>query len=122
MSEGDAWRAVDLVRALTTHQDWFRVGVGNLGPRTLRLFETWFEDPDLQRFLHVNRYQGVLWFNKESYEQLLGWLLAVAAVAELAEGAEGVEARLVEHHTLVSQLLEAGERSGYRVEGLLEGV
>ena len=122
VSEGDAWRAVDLVRALTTHQDWFRVGVGNLGPRTLRLFETWFEDPDVQRFLHVNRYQGVLWFNKESYEQLLGWLLAVAAVAELAEGAEGVEARLVEHHTLVSQLLEAGERSGYRVEGLLEGV
>jgi hypothetical protein len=122
VSVGESLRAIDLVRVLTIHQGWFGEEAGDPAARPLRLLQAWFEDLDVQRYLGVNRYQGTLWFNQESYEQLLGWMLAVAAVAELAQGGAGAQARLVEHYRLIRQLLEAGERSGYRVEGLLEEV
>lgn len=41
---------------------------------------SWLKDGEVQRFLQVNRYLGVLWFNHESFGQLLGWMLSLAAV------------------------------------------
>ena len=68
----------------------------------------------------MNRYQDVLWFNKEAFDQLLWWLLLVAEVNAAArrppaEAGEQIHAC----YGVVRQLRQAEEESGYQVEELL---
>jgi hypothetical protein len=86
------------------------------------VLETLLQDGDVQRFIHVNRSQGVLWFNKEAFEEMLWWLLLVGVVEAQAEErpAEEISALIAARYAVVRRLREAGERSGYRVERLLE--
>jgi hypothetical protein len=78
--------------------------------------------------LQINRYQGVLWFNHESFDQLLGWMLIIAAIAIVAEPEEAdgrvdpreVPRRIVDIYKSLQQLQEAEARSGYQVEKVLE--
>lgn len=37
--------------------------------------------PEVHRYLRTNRWNGRLWFNKERFEELLGWLSAINALA-----------------------------------------
>jgi hypothetical protein len=89
------------------------------------VLESWLRDDEVQRFLQVNRYGGALWFNKEAFEQLLGWMLRVAVVAltvdPLRSKAE-VAQEIAACYELVAKLQQAEEESGYQVEGLLEAV
>jgi len=87
-----------------------------------RVLEALLRDGDVQRFIGVNRYQGVLWFNKESFAELLWWLLLVGVLeAQTAVGrpAEAVSTDITARYAVTRKLREAAERSGYRVEGLL---
>ena len=88
-----------------------------------RLLESWFQDGDVQQFLGVNRYRDVLWFNKEAFDQMLGWTLTVAVIACAANplcGADEVAEEVVGCYDIVRQLQQAEEASGYQVEKLLE--
>ena len=78
---------------------------------------------EVQQFIRVNRYGGVLYFNKEAYEQLCGWLLLPAVVDSLATLTEdeAVE-QIAERYAVVQKLLDAADESEYQVEKLLEGV
>jgi hypothetical protein len=121
LDEGAARHAVTVIKLLTTHQRWFS-GEGGEKARAYAVLEALLRDGDVQQFLGVNRYRDVLWFNKESYAQLLGWLFLVA-VLELGTGtaAQGREAaeRIMEAFAVVRELERAGEASEYQVEKLL---
>jgi hypothetical protein len=81
------------------------------------------EDGDVRRFLQINRYQDVLWFNQESFTELLGWLLLGAEIeAHAAVGRPAEEAAdlIAARYAVVRRLRQAGAGSGYRVERLLE--
>lgn len=128
LDEAAAWRKVELVRILTSHQDWYEM----LEPQedaAYRLVHTWLEDSDIQRFLLFHRYQGILWFNKESFEELMWWMYAVSAVSILAAGLSGQVGEsldaaalqpLVDSYRFIGVLLEAEESSGFQVEKLLD--
>jgi very-short-patch-repair endonuclease/glycosidase len=82
-------------------------------------------DTDVQQFLHVNRHAGVLWFNRESFEQLLGWLDVAARVglgADPARSAEEAAAALSVCRSVLDELQRAADKSGYQVERLLGAV
>ena len=129
MEEGAAWRAVELVRILTSHQDWFEVREPE-DERAYHILRSWLEDSDVQRFLQINRYQGVLWFNHESFDDLLKAMLSVAVVGTLANlekhagqsARSEVASRIQEHERLIQQLQAAEEKSAYQVEKLLDAV
>jgi len=91
--------------------------------RAYRLLEAWFQDGDVQQFLQVNRYRDVLWFNKEAFDQMLGWTLTVAVIETAANplcGADEVAEEVVGCYEIVQQVQKAEEASGYQVEKLLE--
>jgi len=123
MEVGDAWLSVSLVCFLTSHQDWFENLVGDLADSYLVL-RSWMQDRDLQRFLKVHRFQGVLWFNKEAFEALCWWAFVINVIRR------GVEVGVVDEillddgilssYKLINKLLEAAEVSDYQVEKLLE--
>jgi hypothetical protein len=122
LDEGAAWRAVTTIHLLTSHQRWFEVrGPGQ--PQAHDVLERWLNDDEVQRFVQVNRYRDVLWFNKESFEQLLWWMLAVAVVGSSADplrpGAQ-VARDIAAAFDVVRRCQSAAEQSGYQVERLLE--
>jgi glycosidase len=122
LDERMAWRAVRMVNVLITHQRWFEMRApGKEG--AYEAFESWLKDEEVQQFLQVNRYRGVLWFNKEAFEELLWWMMLLAAVAISADPlrpAATVAQEIVAVYDVLSELQRAAEQSGYRVETLLE--
>jgi hypothetical protein len=81
-----------------------------------------FASPRGQRFLGVHRYGDTLWFDREAFTELVGWMMTAATVAAIADGAEDVHSRIVEIQRAVDLVDSAGEDSGYRLSEFLESV
>ena len=86
---------------------------------------TLFTDREVQQFLNVNCYQETLWFNKESYEELLSWLFFVTVVEmyssfEISE--DKIQSELIRYSLIIEELLKMGESSGYQIEKLLKNL
>ena len=102
-----AWQTL-LLKVLIAHQRWFEVGTAR------QVLESLLRDGDVRYLIQVNRYRGVLWFNKEAFEELLDWLLFVAVIAP---GADEEQSR-----AFIEQAKRAAAEAGYRVERMLEMV
>jgi glycosidase len=119
--EALAARGVLLVNALIGQQGCFRAQVNEAKP-AYRVVEALLKDDDVRGFLKVNRYQDVLWYNKEAFDQLLGLLLLAAVIDVTSEPDKSPQAaadELLEYYGMVKALHEAQARSDYRVEKLL---
>jgi hypothetical protein len=122
LGEAEAWRAVAAIKLLTTHQRWFDVE-GPKEERAYQVLEAMLQDAEVQQFIQVNRWQGVLWFDKEAFEQWLWWVLVVAVVdaqrnASVGEAAQQIAAR----YAIITELLQAEAKSGYQLEKLIGAV
>ena len=77
----------------------------------------------MQRFLQVNRYQGILWFNKEAYDKLMAWMISIAAINVIAnpelENSQKID-QIASHFQVIRKLKKAESQSDYQVEKLLE--
>jgi glycosidase len=121
LDQSSAWQAVSVVKILTSHQHWFEVQAPQ-GKRAYQVLESLLQDGEVQQFLQINRYQGVLWFNKEAFDQLLWWLSLLAVVASSDDPlrpAPEVADEIVERYDVIQKLRQAEEESGYQVEKLL---
>jgi hypothetical protein len=124
LDEGAAWWAVGVVKILISHQRWFEIEAPK-AERAYQILVSWLRDGEVQQFAQVNRYRGVLWFNKEAFDQLLGWMLTVAAVeisADPDRPAEEVAREIVGCYDVVKKVQQAEEGSGYQVVKLMEAV
>ena len=121
-SEPDAWRAVAVIKLLTTHQRWFETK-GPQEKRAYQVLEAALQDAEIQQFIHVNRWQGALWFNKEVFERWLWWMLVLAVVdARRTRSADEAAQYIVERQAVIAELLQAEEKSEYQVEKLLDAI
>jgi hypothetical protein len=122
LDEGAAWRAVAAIKLLTGHQRWFEIETPKT-KRASRALRAWLDDDEVQRFLQVNRYQDILWFSSEAFDQLLWGMFAVAAVtisADPSRTADEVAQEIIACYDVGRALQRAEEESGYRLEKLLE--
>ena len=78
--------------------------------------------PDVLQFIQVNRYQDILWFNKESYEEYAWWTLALALIdiqdTPTASSAHFTRNAIAAWHTY-HNMLQAAAQSEYHLEKLL---
>lgn len=108
------------IMVLTTHQRWFEEA-GPARGRAYRILHRLFGDEEVQQRLGVNRYQDVLWFNKEAFADLVRWLVTAAAVEALADPSrDPAEAArwLRPHLAVMEHWLRAEQRSDYQVQKL----
>ena len=120
IDEASAWQVVVAIKALVTQQQWHLADVP-AKKRAYRFAEQLFGDPDVKQLLNVNEYQGVTYFNKEAFEKLLWWLLAVAVVdltAEVDADSVDVPNAIVDAYDVIKALQDAEEQSGYQVDKL----
>ncbi len=128
LDERSNWRAVTLIKLLTSQHAWWSQASsapGKTGQAAHGLLTSLLSDSDAMAYLGVNRYQDVLWFNKESFEDLLWWLMVIASVEIPAKYAGTGQTELVAKSILtcfrvLSSLLAAAQASGYKLEKLVE--
>jgi len=122
LDEPAAWWAVGLVKILISHQRWHELQAP-AGKRAHQVLLSWLQDSEVQSFLQVNRYRGVLWFNHESFVQLLAWMFATAVVQISAQpelGPEQVADEILAAYQVVRELQEAEAESDYQVVKLMQ--
>ena len=88
------------------------------------LLAAWLADDDLRRFIRVNRWEGVAWFEREAFEELLGWARVLDAIDAAARpGAPAVDAgRAADARAdaVAAELTKAAGDAGYRLDALRE--
>jgi len=122
--DGQSWQALVLIKILTSHQNWYQQNDEKKG-RSYRIFKNLLEDQEVQQFLQINRYQDVLWFNKEAFEKFVGWLYKIAVIdwiTNITLGEKEIAEGLIERYKIIQGWLKARDKSGYQVEKLLEGL
>jgi glycosidase len=123
VEQGAAWRAVSLIKILTAQHTW--CWELEKGPGTaFRVLQNWLKDEEVHRYLGINRYQDILWFNKESFDELLWWMYVTGTVHALAD-VEGVEKAgapatdpILSCYRVVQLIKKAADASGYQLEEL----
>jgi len=84
LDESASQRAMSAIRIMTCHPDWYKVdGRGPVGARAI--LTEWLADEAVEEFLQFNRFEEVLWFNKESFDQLCCWMHVAAAIEIIAD-------------------------------------
>jgi glycosidase len=124
LDDGTTWRAVILVKLLTGHQRWFEPKPPGQ-KQASAILESLFKDDEAQQFLKVNRYDDIRWFNKEAFEELLWWLMLIAAVeigSDPLRPINEVVKELNGCYSMIQIWQRAEEQSAYQVEKLLEEV
>lgn len=109
LDDGAASRVLTAIRILTEQQNWFE----DEELSAHKLLTDLLQDEDVRRFLQVNRHQDVTWFNKESFEELVWWLMFVATLSSEEPQSD---------YKVVRALLHAEKESNYQVGKLLQQV
>jgi glycosidase len=135
---GAAARSLPLLRLLVGQAGW--AGADEPSLVASQLIQGWAREDDAKRYLQVNLHEGVQWFNKECFDELVWWSYAAeiitqrlsqeddAPVAVEEAGETGPapvkppELKLAEvigsAYAVVQLLLNAEHRSGYRLDKL----
>ncbi|MBI1987169.1 MAG: alpha-amylase [Nitrospinae bacterium] len=118
----DPWQAHLDARLIQSMVGYAEVlAAGTAAEKSARL-RAMLDDPAVGDYLHVHRYDGVLWINQEQMESLMYWLL-FASVAqrmtdpELDESAR--KAEILACYQNLKEILSAAEAVGYQVERML---
>ncbi|MDW7680893.1 MAG: alpha-amylase family glycosyl hydrolase, partial [bacterium] len=112
------WRALLLIKVLISHQDCLESIVS--GEKDIsQITEQLFEDETVRELLQVNRYQDILWFNKEAVESLSGWLMTatlikVALPIPMTDSAAAE--KINQLFEVVQNIVSAASRANYQVE------
>jgi hypothetical protein len=122
LTESEALNSVGIIKILVRRQTWFEsIPLNNQSAYTL--LRSLLEEEDVRQFLQINRYQNVLWFNKEAFEQLLGWLVAISVISLNSDPDMGItqlDDEIVNQYRVLQQLKKAQSKSDYQLEKLLE--
>jgi hypothetical protein len=112
---------VSVVKLLTRHQRWYEVKRSDQN-QAYRVLESLLKDGEVHQFLQVNRYNDILWFNREAFEEMLWWLMLIAAVEISSDPlcpVNRVVEELQECYAMIQIWQKAEEQSEYQIEKLL---
>jgi len=79
-------------------------------------------NPEIQQYLLINRFQGVLWFNKERFESLVVWLFTIRILEiglDPRLSASKLFEEIIKLNLSVQKIRSAIEASGYMVDNFL---
>jgi hypothetical protein len=121
LEEAASWRSLTVVKLLTGYQNWFEAKSIDQ-KQAFAILETLSQDGEVRQFLGVNQHNDIWWFNKEAFDEMLWWLMMVAALTIGSDPSRSVNAVVEELEGCYSIILtwqKAEEQSEYQVEKLL---
>jgi len=123
LDDRDSHKTTELIKLMTNHQLWSIEHISQ-ADAAYKILQGWLKDLDVQHFLQINRYQDILWYNQEAYNELLWWMFASEVISIGAEQPtpEGIAKQIVSLFEIVQNLQKADEKSNYQVDKLLSAV
>lgn len=147
LGSGDAraGQLVSLIGITTTHQTWeqdareqpeasattMRPGVKDSRkplPKQSQAYTVLLgllEDAEVRHFLNINRFNDIVWFNQEAFNQMLSWLPLVGAARVASDPnrtAKDIAKEITGQHQVIEALRRAEVGSDYHLENLLESL
>ena len=120
LDERSTWQSIHLVRILVSHETWWEEPAAD---QAYQLMETIFSNFEAQQYLGVNRYQDILWYNREAFVDLIWWLYVTAIVHCVAHlPADQVAQAVIKRYSIIHQIQQASAESSYQVEKLLSSL
>jgi glycosidase len=111
----NTWEGLSLIKIFTSHQNWNPYGT-KLHAYTV--LEPFLNDSEVQQFLQINRYKEILWFNKETFELLLSWMLFTGIIGIMMTGEKNKNEHfnaIEDVRDVIEQFHQAAARSQYQV-------
>ncbi len=124
LDEQQVDEAISAIKLMTIHQNW-RALRNHRKSQPRLLLESWLSDAETWRFLQVNKFQDVLWFNKEAFESLTQWMYLLLVVAQghtIARKPARTSKEIVAAFEVMKTLLKAEKKSKYQVDKLLAAI
>jgi hypothetical protein len=120
LPEPQAWRSVGVIKMMIGQEGWFDGSIPNKR-RAFQVLHSFLRDSDVQNFIGINRYQGVLWFNKEAFEELVWWLFISETINILSklDDEDEISEEVVARFDVIKRLLKAESKSAYQVDELI---
>ncbi|MFX1283049.1 MAG: alpha-amylase family glycosyl hydrolase [Promethearchaeota archaeon] len=113
--------AIILIKILTSHQNWYltKVESDHQAAQIMRILMT---DLEIQSYLQTNRYQDILWFNKEAFENLVRWLFIISVINNVSnlKREKDLIKELERIFQIIHQWLTKAKKSNYQVVRLFE--
>lgn len=117
-----AHQSIAIIKLLTAHQDWISIDTPK-SHREYHLLHNLLSNREVQAFLQVNRYQNIVYYNKEAFETLAWWLYVISVIDAIASSKrkkEAIAREIADRHGIIRKWLKASEESEFQVEKLLE--
>ncbi len=123
LSDEISWRSVGIIKILISHQDWFDTKISK-DQFAYYILRSWLRDNEFQGFLGINRYQDILWFNKEAFQEILWWMYLASLIktCQKMDQPEVISQEIIAQYEVILELLKAAEESSYQVETILEAL
>jgi hypothetical protein len=121
LDDGAAWRLVALIRMLGSVPLPSSVAELSTAEQTPALVRALIANEAVRPYIRVNVWEGVSWFNRESFGQVLWWMLALDALAATADEpatAARTAKRLQSAERMTSTLAKAAKACGYQLDKL----
>lgn len=119
-NDKETWESLSLIKIFTAHQNW-NIYEGKL--HVYAVLESFMNDSEVQQFLQINRYKEVLWFNKETFELLLSWMLFTGIIGISAGKEKDNNKQIIaikDAYSVIEKLHQAAAQSQYQVEKFVE--
>ncbi|TFG63501.1 MAG: alpha-amylase [Spirochaetales bacterium] len=106
------------LKVLLLHQDWY-TSADESSPEAAAgaAMETFISCDETRLFLGENRFEGILYFNRECYEEFIWWMFTIALL-NLIETDKAAE-ELPRLKSVMEAWISAEKASGYKVQELL---
>ncbi len=118
----DSRRAATTIKLLLNYRSWLAAAETEEGDSVYEMLRTMLQERPIQTYLGMNRYEGIVWYNKEALEQFVWWVLLLTTVEALSEPGvvpAAAAEEIARVYSLIRRVLEAEEASGYQVTKLL---
>lgn len=110
---------LQILRIAIKHQNWY----SELQKSPFdKIVQSWFSDPEVQNYLRVNRFQDVLWYRRESFDEFIAWMTLITTVKTLADkqmDRASLTETLLHLYEITARLRKLEAQSKYRFDHLL---
>lgn len=104
-----------LIRTLLCNENWLVSPDGDVR----EIVRAWFGNPQVQSWLKVNRYEGIIWFDREAMYDLLWWSLVLSAVRVIVYEKEDIPQKVTAIYRKLENAKAAAAESDFQVNKLL---
>ena len=119
IEENRILQTLGLLKLMVAHQH-IAIFAEETMPNAAGLLTDLLGYPEVHQFLQVNRYQDVLWFNREQYELLTTGLIVLILMEIFTDFDRKKFGYYQQQLACMEQLILMGPESGYQLERLLE--